>query len=68
MEGNTSKTLTIMFIDLVGYTSKTQTLTREQFHQLHDLFDDIAKKTIQKFQGKIVKKIGDAYLFYFESM
>ena len=67
MEGNTSKTLTIMFIDLVGYTSKTQTLTREQFHQLHDLFDDIAKKTIQKFQGKIVKKIGDAYLFYFES-
>ena len=56
-----------MFIDLVGYTSKTQQLTREQFHNLHDLFDEIAKSTIQKFHGKIVKKIGDAYLFSFES-
>jgi len=64
---NVSKTLTIMFIDLVEYTTKTQTLTREEFHHLHDLFDDITKTTLKKFKGKIVKKIGDAYLFYFES-
>ncbi len=67
MDGVKSKTLTIMFIDLVGYTVKTQQLTRDEFHKLHDLFDDIAKSTLKKYHGNMVKKIGDAFLFHFES-
>lgn len=62
-----SKHLTIMFVDLVEYTSRTTQLNREEFSRLHDTFDSLTKPILQQHHGTIVKKIGDAFLVTFES-
>jgi len=62
-----SKTLTIMFVDLVGYTYKTTQLNREKFNQLHDIFDGMSLPLFKKYSGKVINKIGDAFLITFES-
>ena len=59
--------LTMMFIDIVGYTKTTSELKRDSFHQLHDVFDSISLSVFEKFSGKVIKKIGDAYLATFKS-
>jgi class 3 adenylate cyclase len=56
-----------MFVDLVGYTKKTTFLTTEKFNELHDIFDGITLPIFTNFQGKVINKIGDAYLVSFES-
>lgn len=60
-----SEIRTIMFVDLVGYTRKTATLTRDKFKQLHDTFDGIILPIFTQFQGKVINKVGDAYLATF---
>lgn len=62
-----SEVLTVMFIDIVGYTSTTARLTREEFSDLHDLFDNIALPIFKVHGGKVIKKIGDAFLVTFKS-
>jgi adenylate cyclase len=62
-----SRILTVMFIDIVGYTKKTTTLSREQFANLHDTFDDTALPLFANWNGTVIKKIGDAYLVTFAS-
>ncbi len=59
--------LTIMFIDMVGYTSKTSKLKREEFNNLHNFFDSLAIPIFTKYEGDIVKKMGDAFLVTFKS-
>ncbi len=63
----TSEILTVMFIDIVGYTSTTARLNRESFNQLHDVFDTLALPIFEKYAGTVVKKIGDAFLVTFKS-
>ena len=63
----TSEILTVMFIDMVGYTSTTARLNRESFSQLHDVFDTLAIPIFEKYTGTVVKKIGDAFLVTFKS-
>ena len=62
-----SETLTVMFIDIAGYTKTTMQLSREEFTKLHDTFDDISLPLFEKYNGKVVKKIGDAFLITFKS-
>ncbi|MBT4650972.1 adenylate/guanylate cyclase domain-containing protein [Candidatus Woesearchaeota archaeon] len=62
-----SKILTIMFIDLVGYTSKIQQSTRQQLNDLQDNFDNLTHPIFKKHSGNIIKKIGDAFLITFHS-
>ncbi|MBT7903730.1 adenylate/guanylate cyclase domain-containing protein [Candidatus Woesearchaeota archaeon] len=62
-----SEILTIMFIDIAGYTKKTTQLSRTQFKLMHDYFDSISIPTFQKYFGRVIKKIGDAYLVTFKS-
>lgn len=62
-----SETLTVMFIDIVGYTKTTMQLSREEFTKLHDVFDNISLPLFEKYEGKVVKKIGDAFLITFKS-
>ncbi len=62
-----SEISTIMFIDIVGYTTTTARLTREQFSELHDVFDSISLPIFDKHAGKVIKKIGDAFLITFKS-
>ena len=59
--------LTMMFIDIVGYTKTTSELKRDTFHQLHDVFDSISLSVFKTFSGRVIKKVGDAYLATFKS-
>jgi len=61
-----SETLTVMFIDIVGYTKRTNKLSREDFNTFHSVFDNISISIFQAFNGNVVKKIGDAFLVTFK--
>jgi len=62
-----SEILTIMLVDMAGYTKATARLKREHFSQLHDAFDNISLPVFQKHGGDVIKKIGDAFLVTFKS-
>jgi class 3 adenylate cyclase len=62
-----SEILTVMFIDMVGYTSTTARLKREEVHQLIADFDQICIPILHHFHGFVLKKIGDAFLVTFRS-
>ena len=56
-----------MFIDLVGYTRKTSSKSRENFIELLDTYSNIVTPIFPEFEGEIIKGIGDSYLVTFES-
>jgi serine/threonine-protein kinase len=58
---------TVMFVDIVGYTSTTTQLNRVAFNQLLDVFERLALPVLERFGGTLVKKIGDALLITFRS-
>lgn len=62
-----SEIRTVMLVDLVGYTHRTSKLPRVAFANLHDIFDSIVEPTVEEFHGKIIKKLGDAFLVTFTS-
>jgi len=62
-----SEVLTVMFVDIVGYTKTTAQLSREEFTRLHDTFDNISLPLFERYNGKVIKKIGDAFLITFKS-
>jgi len=62
-----TKIRTVMFIDIVGYTKTTTELTREKFNELHDIFDSLSLPIFEKNGGKVIQKVGDAFLASFES-
>jgi adenylate cyclase len=57
--------LAVMFVDIVGYTSTTANLTREDLHRLHTAFDALCLPVFASSGGRVVKKIGDAFLVTF---
>lgn len=63
----TTKIRTVMFLDLVNYTKTTSQLTREEFNNLHNTFDTLTIPIIEKNEGKIIQKVGDAFFATFES-
>lgn len=62
-----SEILTVMFTDMVGYTSTTAQLNRVEFTALLDIFEKLSVPAFEKHQGTVVKKIGDAFLVTFRS-
>ena len=62
-----TRSLTIMFADLAGYTSKTARSTRTNFMLLLDNYEKIVEPIFAEFYGTIVKKLGDGFLVAFES-
>jgi class 3 adenylate cyclase len=62
-----SETATVMFIDLVEYTKTTANLSRENFDELLNAFEGIPVPIFQKYNGTVIKKIGDAFLLTFKS-
>ena len=61
------KTLTILFTDVQGYTSRTGRQTRQQ----HELFiielQSFIKKQTKEKNGNFVKSMGDGFMLTFES-
>jgi len=62
-----SEIVTVMFIDIVSYTKTTTDLSRDNLDRLHDVFDNISMNLFQEYGGKIIKKMGDAFLVVFRS-
>jgi len=62
-----SKILTIMVVDIAGYTRITAGLGRKTFDELHNVFDRITTNVCSKYGGWIVKKVGDSFIVVFES-
>src|SRR3989338_7876853 len=59
--------LTIMFVDVAGYTRTTTFLDRDRFNTFHDVFDRLSLPIFKEYSGNVVNKIGDAFLVTFRS-
>lgn len=62
-----TKYLTILISDIEGFTDKTSHLTRQELGRLLRLQDQLVRPIIIRFNGKVIKTIGDAYLVTFTS-
>jgi len=62
-----SKLLTIAFTDIKGFTERTAKTDREFVVRLMKKHDELLKPVIERYSGKLIKTIGDAYLLTFES-
>jgi len=62
-----SEILTLLMLDLCDYTPMSSEMGRHNLDQLHDVFDNITIPTIKKYKGRVIKKLGDAFLSAFKS-
>lgn len=62
-----SKNLTIMFVDIKGYTERSSSSSREQTISLVKSFNDLVVPIIKEKKGNVVKNLGDAVLVTFDS-
>jgi adenylate cyclase len=59
--------LTIVFVDIKDYTSKTAGQSRLANEQLLARFSALVKPMVREFRGRVIKSIGDAFLITFRS-
>lgn len=62
-----SKVLSVMFTDMLGFTSKTEAGSRSDLLALISTQQEYTIDIIQQHEGKLIKTIGDALLVVFES-
>jgi class 3 adenylate cyclase len=62
-----SQSLTIVFIDIQEYTSRTSGTSREANERLLARFDALVKPLVKAYSGKVIKSLGDAFLLTFIS-
>ncbi|MDD2715029.1 MAG: adenylate/guanylate cyclase domain-containing protein [Candidatus Wallbacteria bacterium] len=62
-----SKVLTIMFTDIKGFTARTSASTRGELTALLEKHENLLLPVVRRFEGSLVKTIGDAFLVTFES-
>jgi len=62
-----AKNLAIMLTDIKGFTDKTSRKSRDQIKEMLNKHNDLVLPVIEKFHGKVIKTIGDAFLVTFES-
>jgi len=62
-----TKHVTILFVDMKGFTSLTATLSRKQVSHLLDTFEKLIKPKVKEFKGEIIKALGDGYIITFAS-
>jgi len=63
----TSRVLTVMFTDIKGFTDRTSKTSREQLLSLLDAHEQLLLPIAHKFNGHLVKTLGDSLLLTFES-
>ncbi|MDA8244143.1 MAG: RDD family protein [Elusimicrobia bacterium] len=62
-----TRNLAIMLTDIKGFTSKTASFSRAQTQELLTRHRELVLPVIEKFGGRLVKTIGDAFLVVFNS-
>lgn len=63
----TTRNLTIMFTDIVGYTARTALQSRAEHAALLAEHDRLLRPVVQRFCGTLVKSMGDGMLVSFSS-
>lgn len=56
----------VIFIDLVNSTETTSSLSPEKMVRYYEIFLHSVAKTIESFDSKIIKNLGDSLLFNFQ--
>lgn len=62
-----SRVITIVFTDIKGFTERTASSGRDFALKLMARHDELLKPIIGRYQGILIKTIGDAYLLRFDS-
>ncbi|MCF8068231.1 MAG: hypothetical protein K9L30_06575 [Desulfobacterales bacterium] len=62
-----TENLAILFTDIVGYTEKTSNISRKAHERLMASHDRILLPVLKKFRGRLIQRIGDAFLMVFKS-
>ena len=57
--------LTILVVDMVASTSLARRLDQEDFAELLNAFHDICGRTIDRFEGRVAKDLGDGLAAHF---
>jgi adenylate cyclase len=60
--------LVVGFVDLVGYTALSRTLSARELARLVDRFEETLGATLARHRGRLVKLIGDGAMFVSESV
>ncbi|MCM8811517.1 MAG: hypothetical protein NC910_00505 [Candidatus Omnitrophica bacterium] len=61
------RSLTIVFIDMKGFTSRTSRQTRTEMMDLVQTLRDLLREPLARHRGALVKAMGDGFLLTFES-
>lgn len=62
-----NRLLTIMFTDVQGFTKRTANATREETSRFIEETRAFVSQHLEKFQGRLVKTMGDGFLAAFDS-
>lgn len=57
---------TILFTDIVGSTQKAAELGDERWRKLLDDYDEIVRRDLDRFQGQLIKNLGDGHFATFD--
>src|SRR5829696_7338766 len=63
--GAERRMLTILVVDIVDSTSLARRLDQEDFAELLNAFHDICSRTIDRFEGRVAKDLGDGFAAHF---
>jgi adenylate cyclase len=61
--GATALTMSVCFIDIVGYTSRSRALTEQELVAWVEQFEDACTGLVVDHGGRVIKTLGDAVLF-----
>ncbi|MDF9714891.1 adenylate/guanylate cyclase domain-containing protein [Nocardioides sp. ChNu-153] len=61
--GDPTAYLAVGFVDIVGYTSRSRTLSEPEFVTWIESFEDVATAEVTDRGGRVIKAIGDEILF-----
>ncbi|MFZ5952918.1 MAG: adenylate/guanylate cyclase domain-containing protein [Candidatus Rifleibacteriota bacterium] len=62
-----NRLMTIMFLDMQGYTKRSAKQTIEEMKLFHDQMQKFVTDVIERWSGIMVKTLGDGFLVRFES-
>lgn len=61
--GSTSTSLAVGFVDIVGYTSRSKTLSDDELVEWLEEFEDVCTGLVVERGGRVIKTLGDAVLY-----
>ncbi len=62
-----TRTRTVMFTDLADYTAAVSRSDREGIRRLLTAHEDIVRPIVARFDGRVVKNLGDSFMCLFEA-